>query len=712
MAKITALPFVDEIDGEELLPIVQRGVTKQSTMAALRSLIVPFLQNWYKGDRGDTGPANSSYTSLAALKAAPITNRTYNLAAPSGSDGGVLNGPFTYRTGDFSADPDAIALDSTSITTGALVRLRERATVPYAIPYNRITSDRAMDRVTIHDFGADAKPAGAGKGDWDTAAFKRALDFMANYRARTTSPGGGAVYTGPAMRIPAGVYFLNEPMTQDVPHAERILFRGEGENASVLRLMGDFHAVETDHRLESSFISGLTLIGGRGLLHHTFTGDNVSTNHIIQDCLFFDYSGAAICSEATDMPYWVIERCIFGGGGVVGAGLTRGVVLGGLQDGSIVRANKFLSNDFHAVIGPIASGSFHFDENDCLSVYQQNRTIADLWLRPHDGSVTAASPAGQNLFRSESGNGSSISGNKFGNEGVTSAGRKAPKILVAAAGSGDRASAMPDLSWKSGTDGKHFLGGITIEKNRFVTAGSLDANVMDVWVNALNRINWAETNSYDGGSFRYIVEHKSSSRVPDRTNMSWNVTIPTGGVPVVYGFTNSPVGLINDRSGSDAGGFSIVPGAGADPTAATVLAVTTPDPWTAQGGVAKSATSNIDGLNDATRFTFDGSPAALQLVTGNINASANRAGYIVTAYRSDTARQFRFTAGANSRDFVDRVLTLPASPGRYAPVTIPMPLPGDVTGCVLTFTAIAPVAGSTIDFADLKLGAGKSAPAL
>lgn len=712
MAKITALENVDEITGDELIPIVQAGRTKRSTMAALRDIITPYLQNWYKGDRGETGLAANTFTDLAAFKSAPTDQfKSAQLVGISG----IADGTFHFETANapYADDgTDTIKADDTDLSVGAWVRSRERSSVPYVVPYNRILSDRSMDRITVRDFGADTQPVGSGNPDWDTAGFKRALDFMANYRTATVSPGGSPVYTGPAMRVPAGVHFLNQPMTADVPHAERILFRGEGVNASVLRLMGDFHAIETDHRLESSFVSGLTLIGGRGLLHHTFTGDNVSTDHIIQDCLFFDYSGAAICSEATDMPYWTIERCIFGGGGTVGAGLTRGVVLGGLQDGSVIRGNKFLSNEFHVILGPVASGSWHLDDNDFLSVYVENRTINDVWLRPHDGSVTAASPAGKNLFRVESGNGSSISGNKFGNEGVTSITKKAAKILIAAAGPGDRASAMPDLSWKNGTDGKHYLGGISVGKNRFITAGNLDANVVDVWVNALDRINWEETNSYDGGSFRYIVEHKSSSRVPDKNNMSWNVTIPASGAPNTYGFTNSPVGLINDRSGSDAGGFSIVPGAGVDPTAATVLAVTTPEPWSALGGVTKAATTNIDGQNDATRFTFDGSDAALQLVTGNINANANRAGFLVTAYRSDTARQFRFTIGANSRDFVDRVITLRASPDRYAPLTIPFPLPGDVTGCVLTFTAVSPVAGSVADFADLKLGAGKSAPTL
>lgn len=76
MAKITGLPVSSALTGAEHLPIVQGGETKRTTMAAFRDLITPLLQNWYKGDKGETGASNNTRTSLDKLKAAPITDGT------------------------------------------------------------------------------------------------------------------------------------------------------------------------------------------------------------------------------------------------------------------------------------------------------------------------------------------------------------------------------------------------------------------------------------------------------------------------------------------------------------------------------------------------------------------------------------------------------------------------------------------------------------
>ncbi|MGW8136852.1 hypothetical protein ACWGNZ_14730 [Sphingomonas zeae] len=131
MAKITQLPQTQQLTGDEHLPIVQAGETKRATLAALRAMIVPFLQNWYKGDRGDTGAAESTYITRATLIAAPISNRTYNFEPEAGVDDGLVAGKFGYRAGDFSGASYAkdfttgakVKLTAVALTTGALVRL-------------------------------------------------------------------------------------------------------------------------------------------------------------------------------------------------------------------------------------------------------------------------------------------------------------------------------------------------------------------------------------------------------------------------------------------------------------------------------------------------------------------------------------------------------------------------------------------------------------
>lgn len=74
---------------------------------------------------GNTGPANSTYTSLASLKAAPVTNASYIFAPPGGTEGSTTAGTFLYQTAGapYTADGvNIIKLDAVPLTTGALVR--------------------------------------------------------------------------------------------------------------------------------------------------------------------------------------------------------------------------------------------------------------------------------------------------------------------------------------------------------------------------------------------------------------------------------------------------------------------------------------------------------------------------------------------------------------------------------------------------------------
>jgi hypothetical protein len=117
MAKITALDVAEQLSGEEHLPIVQGATTKRATMAAFRDLITPFLQYWYKGDRGFTGPANSTYPSMAAIAAADITN----LSAIYAPADGAAATTYTWTEGNFTGRSDVIASSTVPIAEGAWV---------------------------------------------------------------------------------------------------------------------------------------------------------------------------------------------------------------------------------------------------------------------------------------------------------------------------------------------------------------------------------------------------------------------------------------------------------------------------------------------------------------------------------------------------------------------------------------------------------------
>ncbi|KQM97350.1 hypothetical protein [Sphingomonas sp. Leaf226] len=120
MAKITALDVADQITGDEFLPIVQGANTKRVTMSAFRDLITPFLQYWYKGEPGDTGPSNNTRTDLNALKLAPIGDLS------SLFDGSL----WTWTTGDFtgrSDDLNVVKANAVALAVGAWVRQSDPA---------------------------------------------------------------------------------------------------------------------------------------------------------------------------------------------------------------------------------------------------------------------------------------------------------------------------------------------------------------------------------------------------------------------------------------------------------------------------------------------------------------------------------------------------------------------------------------------------------
>ncbi|WP_018250787.1 glycosyl hydrolase family 28-related protein [Sphingomonas melonis] len=201
MAKITALDVADALTGDEHLPIVQGQDTKRTTMAAFRALITPYLQYWYKGDRGDTGAAASTYVTKAELTAAPITHRSYIFAPESGSDDGLLAGTFTFQVGDYSTSEQydeiaqgfIVALDGVPLTMGALVRADARSLSflgRLTRSIRRRIDAKLGDIVSVKDFGA----VGDGVTD-DTAAIQAAIDATRNGGSLTFPEGRYLVTT-------------------------------------------------------------------------------------------------------------------------------------------------------------------------------------------------------------------------------------------------------------------------------------------------------------------------------------------------------------------------------------------------------------------------------------------------------------------------------------------------------------------------------------
>lgn len=157
MAKITDLAIVDAVNGDEFLPIVQGGATKRATMAALRALIVPFLQYWYKGDKGDPGAADSVVDTLAQLKAAAISDTTR-----------IWNGvPFTWSTdaAPYVSDETkgyvtTVASNHQPLTVGAWTRQKATGLTTSKAPgIIRSQQSQNEDGWSIFDFMGDNKRA-------------------------------------------------------------------------------------------------------------------------------------------------------------------------------------------------------------------------------------------------------------------------------------------------------------------------------------------------------------------------------------------------------------------------------------------------------------------------------------------------------------------------------------------------------------------------
>ena len=149
----------------------------------------------FKGDTGETGPANSTYTTLAGLRAAAVSNASYIFAPPSGSDGGAAAGTFLYQTAGAPYTDDntnIIKLDAVPLTTGALVR--QTAT---GVNFDgRSVNAKLLENVSITDarFGAST-----GKAD-NSASIQAAFDaaqrvyipegiFLVKPQAHTGLPG-------------------------------------------------------------------------------------------------------------------------------------------------------------------------------------------------------------------------------------------------------------------------------------------------------------------------------------------------------------------------------------------------------------------------------------------------------------------------------------------------------------------------------------------
>ena len=252
-----------------------------------------------EGEKGDTGPANSTYLTKAALTAAPVTNGSYIFAPPSGSDGGAAAGTFLYQTAGapYTADGvNIIKLDAVPLTTGALVR-QMAGGIAYKDPAS-IAPLRTLDKV-VREQPVTPQSLGA-VADGVTPCQSAFLALAGTSRDMLVPPGDYLIdnseprqinyYTG-EMRFAPGArliftnlermglfFFGGSPTVRGVRLTTRDEPTSRVMDAAMLRFDFTTNAIASDIVVERGAGAGILVRGGTG-----FGGDNITIMNTLAD---------------------------------------------------------------------------------------------------------------------------------------------------------------------------------------------------------------------------------------------------------------------------------------------------------------------------------------------------------------------------------------------------------------------------------------------
>lgn len=570
-------------------------------------------------------------------------------------------------------------------------------------PSGAATAERSAISTTSVSLAAFG-PSGRGNAAEDTAAFRRAFEFLhAKRRATPISGEGRLTYTQDSLFVPAGSYFVRGGLGAQLTMIGLWSVPG---SVTITNVDPNSYFLEISQRLDSTFISGIRFIAGKGMLRHRYKGNNVSYKHLIDQCIFLDYTECAITSEAEDMPYWTITNNQFYCKADTNS-RCKGVAIGGLMDNSVIAVNSFLRNNIHLQLGPFLSGNVQILDNDFLS-FEKDRTDVDVWLIANDRP---------GFFGTNSGQATRFVGNKFGNENISSLAKKAPRLLVSASQGIDRATCIPDIGWKDGKDGSHWMQGIAFHTNRFSSAniagsGGTGASLMEIRIQALGRVHWASDNVIDGGRYQYLFYHRDAgSRHSDRSNTNWEVRIGQGmrlddGAAVAKAVSNRPIGPIDDPFGIVPSPTTMLPSP--DPTAVSVMDTRSGPRWIVEAGVERSmAPARVEAAG-ATLLVWKRPGALAGIPLPDLSSFSDRLAWVVGVVKAQSAGAPLTVSVENTNDFsVALLVDLPISLD-WMPVAIPFIVPrlSDPLAYQLrlTSTAKAASAGFIVDHFHVTVG--------
>lgn len=338
--------------------------------------------------------------------------------------------------------------------------------------------------------------------------------------------------------LPGGVYEAAdiELIGNKSPFPALVLWAIPG--TVVIRIPSDRYLFQTSQRMSRIWVFGITFAGGKGVLNHSFTGTNVDGIFSFERCVFDNYNECAIANSARDQPYLRVRDCTFMA--AKGAS-TIGIAWGGFADGTIIEGNAFLRNRYHLKLGPSFGGSVHVLRNDFLRWDTESPFISAIWLVPQSQP---------NTFGANSGWGTQIVGNKFGNENMEA---EDVRILIANEREGEtRATRAHSEHFSTGGRDGGYLGGVTIRDCLVACNAATRSPFMRSWIAEVRNFAYAD-NRHIGGGHTYLCEFMGP-RGGDYTNLNWTVTLdPAGnelqGSPFAVGVSNAPVGPIHDPAG-------------------------------------------------------------------------------------------------------------------------------------------------------------------
>ena len=484
---------------------------------------------------------------------------------------------------------------------------------------------------------AQASQSAAPTGKWDYASYENGIALEPGiYDAGGLTIAGGSIRLVAripgtvVIRIPEGQYFLTAS--------------------------GHITAITVD---------GISFVGGKGAFLLTNTGENVTLLHSFTRNLFYNYTECAICNNASDHPYLVARDNVF-----MGAAGSNTIGIGWGGDGPhLIEHNQFLRDAYHLALGPKLGGNIKVLYNDFIS-WGGTATLADIWIKPNNAPRS---------YGVNSGGGSLIEGNKFGNENLPP---DSPRILIAneneASGSG-RESRKPDLVLDAG-----YVSGFHFTHNNFGADSHTRAPVIRSVISEIRNWEW-RGNSFGGGSYSAIVQFPASRAAKaDYANLNSDfefteADVVAGGQPALA-FSNASFATLRDWAGffpGDANAVALYP-LGDDPGLALLGSDLTAAARRGFGGASIQPIAGPRGAGDyaLVRLTAPGGGAYMGLMGapaggGRIfiqldlaKAPAHSAGRVLVGIVNPATGQHAFARRVSLPDSFGRLVTpafLPAS---------------------------------------------------